>query len=163
LAMVLFSGPNRSLRAAQESPTVSADAAIPELSPLRFDSIQMLNADDGWATAFLAVSHPSDVADTNLVLRTQDGGKTWQDATPSAFNSGGSADFLDASHAWYAYLSGADYATGDFSHTVSHIWRTTNGGRSWAETVLNVPHMNGHMLEFIDPAHGWLLLLRCCA
>jgi photosystem II stability/assembly factor-like uncharacterized protein len=100
-------------------------------------SIQMLDATTGWAIA------------GNAVLRTTDGGISWQDITPpgQAFGTASATDFLTASLAWIA-LPQADQAT-------TTVFRTSDSGIHWQEATVQAPFVKH--ISFIDAQHGWML------
>jgi photosystem II stability/assembly factor-like uncharacterized protein len=100
-------------------------------------SIQMVDATIGWAMA------------GNAVLRTTDGGISWQNVTPpgQVFGTASATDFLTASLAWIA-LPQADQAT-------TTIFRTSDSGKHWQEATVQAPFVKH--ISFIDAQHGWLL------
>ena len=106
-------------------------------------------------------------------LRTDDGGRTWHDVTPSSFRSDvpvfgayppGYADFfLDDAHVWLArpYFSSREC----FDHVT--VFSTTNGGRSWRQasipmTLSGDTHLQ-MALDFIDAQHGWMTVIGSAA
>ncbi len=98
----------------------------------------MLDANTGWG-----LNGP-------LVLRTTDGGTTWYDVTPRA--AGASiigTDFSDAGHGWLATVANE---AGPLT-----IYRTADGGKSWAKTTTNLTTM-GAQVRFVDATHGWILV-----
>jgi photosystem II stability/assembly factor-like uncharacterized protein len=82
------------------------------------------------------------------IVRTNDGGVTWFNATPSASLQFGYAPFafLDAQTAWMVVPS-EDYQTGTLYHT-------TNGGSTWDATA--VPFASAS-LQFFDLNNGFAL------
>jgi photosystem II stability/assembly factor-like uncharacterized protein len=153
--------------AAPETPTpapVPEGPAIAHLSagqPVTITMLAMLDANTGWAVG--------GVSDVRLgvgdhILRTQDGGQTWQDVTPPepapAEPPGGSAIgfFKDVNSAWvvYAYFTPPS-APGNV------IWRTQDGGQTWqASQALDVSGLGDVFapsdLVFVDDQTGWLLV-----
>jgi photosystem II stability/assembly factor-like uncharacterized protein len=98
----------------------------------------MLDVKDGWGLGEAAV------------LRTADGGVTWQNATPSGVTAVGmqaSSFFLDARSGWLL-LPGPDYSPGT-------LYRTTDGGAVWTTTTF--PY-GGALIQFRDPANGAALV-----
>lgn len=98
---------------------------------------------------------------------TGDGGSTWRDVTPPAGLATANADYLlgvdfvDAQHGWIAinetFTSGSDASYGRVD-----IWRTTDGGRTWAKTQLPRARFAvvGEMMpavqfDFLDANHGF--------
>jgi len=100
-------------------------------------SLHMIDATMGWAIA------------GNAVLRTADGGSSWQDVTPpgSAFGGASVTDFLTASLAWIA-LPQANQAT-------TTIFRTSDSGKHWQESTVQAPFVK--RISFIDAQQGWIL------
>src|SRR3972149_5431074 len=122
-------------------------------------SVNMLDTNRGWA-----LGGPKGEEGLH-VLRTEDGGHSWQDVTPPEvlpppdpeypwpwFEA--TAFFLDTEHAWAAF----HLADGGMPGTV---WRTVDGGRTWDRGWGMVGNVAAHnstysVLHFVDPQHGWL-------
>ncbi len=130
--------------------------ALPTLTagqPLAVRYTKMINADEGWG-----VVNAGD--DSDYIMRTKDGGKTWFDVTPAKFTlTDATVDlnshefFPDGKHAW---LTSTD------EHG-SWIWSTQDGGNTWAQAKLLEPQGSPVLLSFADEKHGWVLLSGCCA
>jgi len=118
----------------------------------------MIDASQGWA-----------VGDQRLLV-TADGGSTWRDVTPPAPTEGGSAanllgvQFLDPDHGWVAFAEPFKLDTDPGFGRVD-VWRTTDGGQTWARSELPRAKINtaGDTLgpfsfDFIDPAHGFAFI-----
>src|SRR5579864_8846802 len=106
-------------------------------------------------------------------LRTVDGGAHWHDVSPAAMRadaprgSGARAYppaysdfFLNAEHAWMARSYSS--ATSCFDHET--VFLTSDGGRTWSKSApIDAPVRADSslqlILEFIDPRHGWLMVL----
>ena len=105
-------------------------------------AIQMMDTTTGWAGA----------ADHHI-LRTTDGGTSWQDVTPAYAHSaqavGDVEEFLSASLAWVAIAP----ANGT---PPTQVYRTTDGGQTWQMSTVPTTSQLGQ-LTFLDPQHGWLL------
>jgi photosystem II stability/assembly factor-like uncharacterized protein len=103
---------------------------IPTNSPpssFRFEDVYFLNADTGWAVN-LAYA-----ADDGYVMRTYDGGVTWDkvwDSVGIAFRDIG---FTDALHGWIGTLE-----HGINPEDTIILYQTTDGGDSWSP-VQNLP------------------------
>jgi photosystem II stability/assembly factor-like uncharacterized protein len=118
------------------SPSV-LDAPIVELPELV--SIQFVNSLDGWG-----------MTDTRVV-RTNDGGITWYDLTPSGVTETGYGAYtfaLDASHFWMQLPDYENYPNG------GTLYRTTDGGFTWSSAVTS---FSGGDFQFLDPNNGWTL------
>jgi hypothetical protein len=88
-----------------------------------------VNATRGWILASDSDSMPFSQGDGSVVLRTSDGGATWQ-KTDLGHISGAGLDALafdDATHGW---------AVGDM------VLRTTDGGATWQDAGVDVPRSN---------------------
>jgi len=102
----------------------------------------MLNASDGWALT------------ASSVLKTTDGGTSWQDVTPAnaGLNSNARGQFMNAHYAWIA-IGPANQQEG----AGIRVLRTTDGGTSWQQSTINdavvsivdVPH-------FLNASQGWI-------
>ncbi len=121
--------------------TPATTSPFPSLEPIiapQLRSFVMRNRLDGWALG------------ENVLVRTEDGGATWGNATPpglaAGFGASASLAALDADHAWL--LVALDYPTSGM------LYRTVNGGRTW--TAVPVPFSGGDM-EFLDASHGWIM------
>ena len=118
------------------APAIPTVGSLPIASSPSIRSLDMLDANIGWGST-----------DTG-VLRTNDGGITWYDASPASLNGAPfTAFFLDDKNAWLAGM-GADPTTGSIYHTI-------DGGISWNSAA--VP-FGGGSLHFVDPMNGWELV-----
>ena len=127
------------------TPTETATAtpepspAMPVYAPSDIFSINMFSPDEGWALTRYG-SH---------ILRTDDGGLTWMDATPPVLSTLTDLNlqpfFLDADTAWFTPYG---YADGVVLHT-------QDGGLTWSETPL--PFDNARFF-FLDPSSGYALV-----
>lgn len=122
-------------------------------------AVDMLDMQTGWGEWAAA----QDGISGNF-LRTQDGGKTWQDVTPPSGYPAGSRFFaLDGQHAW---ASPAEFITGE-SVDSGFVWRTVDGGTTWlasepihpqlSETAL-LESFYPQALFFLDELRGWLVV-----
>jgi len=94
---------------------------------------------------------------------TADGGSTCRDVTPpGGFVTGLlGVDFVDAAHGWVA-INEAFTSGSDASYGRVDIWRTTDGGRTWAKTQLPKARfavfgeiMPAVQFDFLDATHGF--------
>jgi len=135
---------------------------IPLLPPdqqLSITSLNMINTTNGWAVAGVE-------DDDEHILRTHDGGISWQDVTPPqmTMNCGNyplyaTGYFHNAEVAWVTYYEPV-YGRGPFG-----IWRTLDGGKTWelSSFLQRNPDTFGGLftwpiIEFIDSNHGWVLI-----
>jgi photosystem II stability/assembly factor-like uncharacterized protein len=146
--------PNSLTGTPHPSPTPRLNTPLEPGTGMLLTSIQMFDSQTGWG--FDSDYH---------ILRTRDGGKTWQDVTPpSGYYSSSGFFALDAHKAW------ATFTIGLYSNPrAAHVWRTENGGDTWArsqEIDLDLdergePYASEFYLpqgmQFIDRQTGWLL------
>jgi photosystem II stability/assembly factor-like uncharacterized protein len=76
--------------------------------------------------------------DDGLIHVTRDGGKTWQNVTPPALTSWSKVSIIDAGHfdAQTAYAAVNRIRLDDMR---PHVYRTHDGGKTWAEIVGGLP------------------------
>lgn len=76
--------------------------------------------------------------DDGLIHLTKDGGKTWKNVTPPAITSWSKISIIDASHfdVNTAYAAVNRIRCDDMR---PHIFKTTDGGRSWKEIIKGLP------------------------
>ena len=76
--------------------------------------------------------------DDGLIHVTRDGGKTWKNVTPPAISSWSKISLMDASHTDRntAYAAVNRIRCNDMR---PHIYKTTDGGKSWTEIVHGLP------------------------
>ncbi len=76
--------------------------------------------------------------DDGLIHITRDGGKTWKNVTPAAITSWSKVSLMDAGHTDKntAYAAVNRIRCNDMK---PHIYKTTDGGRSWTEIVNGLP------------------------
>ncbi len=114
-------------------PTLSA----PVVSSPAFTALHMIDVTNGWA-----------ITDTGVV-RTNDGGATWHDVTPSGVTKlgfGTTFYFLDSNHGWVIL--------GDSSSNSNTLYRTQNGGATWQSSM--VSFFMGNMV-FVSASNGWMM------
>lgn len=77
--------------------------------------------------------------DDGLIHVTRDGGKTWKNVTPPAITSWSKVSLMDASHtdANTAYAAVNRIRCNDQR---PHIYKTTDGGKTWTEIVNGLPN-----------------------
>lgn len=132
--------------------------------PAWLQSVQMTSARVGWALHW--TGNPAGSASVALVAaRTTDGGRTWTniDPRPKAliFDHPGVivSAVLRASgdrRAWLAATAGAQSGYCQIPSR-TRVFRTADGGRTWAESALIRAPGFARYLTFTDPANGWLL------
>lgn len=150
-------------------PQLQPTLIIPTLqagSSAKLLSIQMIDAQTGWAIQEESreILRPGSRTEypwplEGYILRTVDGGKTWQNASPptGAYSPGGFFA-LDANTAW-----ASDNHSGSINGMTSSLWRTSDGGRTWQPGQPFLIAETGSefywpaRMQFIDQNTGWLL------
>ncbi len=128
------------------TPTLPAPVTVapptlsePVSSAPAFTMIHMLDVMNGWA-----------ITDTGVV-RTNDGGATWHDVTPSGVTKlgfGTTFYFLDSNHGWVVSGNGqSDPPSGT-------LYRTQDGGATWQSSAVNFLMGN---LVFVNASNGWMM------
>src|SRR5271157_2851376 len=115
-------------------PTLGA----PVSSAPAFTMLRMIDATNGWA-----------ITDTGVV-RTNDGGATWHDVTPSGVTKLGFGIpfyFLDANHGWVVATDSSNPSSGT-------LYRTQDGGATWQSSAVNF--LMGTMV-FVNASNGWMM------
>jgi len=105
--------------------------------------IRMLDTTHGWALT------------ANQVLKTADGGTTWQDVTPSkaSLNSFSRGDFYNSQYAWIV-----NPPLNPNSNQV-YIWYTSDGGQHWNDSMITTQYASGaDYPHFLSISNGWLQL-----
>jgi len=76
--------------------------------------------------------------DDGLIHVTHDGGRRWTDVTPAALTPWSKVSLLEASHfdTLVAYAAVNRFRLDDLH---PHIYRTSDGGRTWSEVVEGIP------------------------
>lgn len=89
------------------------------------------------------------------VIRTTDGGKHWQNVTPTGVADVAAFYVLDENNAWLPILEKLGQTQ------VEKLWRTTDGGKTWRSALvpdaLSHGELNANMV-FIDQNTGWWLI-----
>jgi len=96
-----------------QSHTASVTTIHSNTQPKPIIAIRMLDTMHGWALT------------DNSILKTADGGISWQDVTPAnvSIHQIFGGDFMNAQYAWVTTIDQKNFSVG--------ILHTTNGGRTW--------------------------------
>ncbi len=120
--------------------TASPTRPSPNIREAQLTDIRMMDKTSGWGWAV-------DRADEGYLLRTSDGGLTWEAVSP-----GGSAKdsfFLDGQTAWVLF---SDH----------RLAQTSDAGKTWKVLhqnlmeEMNWPYPDWIRIRFVDAQHGWL-------
>ncbi|HLY13011.1 MAG TPA: YCF48-related protein [Candidatus Limnocylindrales bacterium] len=144
---------------ATAAPTPTPTAAGPTPTPAaNVGPAGIIDAEHGWA-----------VGDQRLLV-TADGGASWRDVNPPAPTTGGvpanllNVEFLDPDHGWVAVAEPFKLAT-DPSFGRIDVWRTTDGGLTWAKSTLPKAKINNagdtlppFSFDFLDLTHGFAFI-----
>jgi photosystem II stability/assembly factor-like uncharacterized protein len=133
----------------------------PAQQPLVLSYIQMMTTADGWAM---------ERGGEERILRTADGGLTWNDVSvpadrnPADRNPGvtpspaESAYFMNLTDAWAASAAITLSPTGSLTSTVT-VYRTIDGGNTWEPgTPFEVPGEGPGSLTFLNTQYGWTMI-----
>lgn len=128
--------------------------------PLPFARMQMFDTKTGWgivgSQAYLVYSY--------YVVRSDDGGRTWTDASPNLGDKASiqAAFFLDSRRAWVL----VDNNTTVTQAANARVAWTSDGGKTWTEgntlgkinpRGTGTPSLSSlQQILFIDPQHGWV-------
>jgi len=115
------------------------ESIAPIVSDPQLFSIQFISSLDGWG-----------ITETEVV-RTDDGGETWNNVTPDGLTDVGYStvrDFLDANHAWLLIVDQNNFPFG------GTLYATEDGGNTW--TISATPFSSGYM-KFLDADNGWMM------
>ena len=137
-------------RAATTTPAPTRAAtptpAPPAGSYQLINALWMSDATTGWARTT-----------TYRLLRTTDGGKSWQDVTPP-YPASSSGQFppafasLTGSVAWVAVSEKLPDGT-----IAGVVFRTSDGGHSWQQATLPTSQLGPSQVQFVNAQDGWVL------
>jgi photosystem II stability/assembly factor-like uncharacterized protein len=144
------------------TPYVALSTPIAGLEqPLTLTSLKMFDALNGWAAAI------GDNDNAPHLLRTRDGGTTWQERTPAGMTAEtGFTDSiiifttLDLNTVWATLSSQSPSPV----LTSLIAWQTVDGGATWSSsdplpvTDLSVEFFMPDLFGFSDRSNGWLLV-----
>ena len=132
-------------------PPAPPPSRLAPVTPLWFESLQMVSPRTGWAIRWTENPGVLDSA-TLAPTRTTDGGRTWTDVTPAAARS-----LLIATRGAVLFALNAERAWLVISSKVSTVFVTSDGGRNWTHS----PPIHGlgepSSLDFVDVSHGWMM------
>ena len=158
VCMLMLSACNVSVTSFPASPVTTVEVKATEIPPTPFPDtpappviaapqvespalleVHFLNELDGWGVS------------ESWIVRTNDGGITWYNVTPTELEEVGSAVetfILDKDHAWIQKP--------DFNNFPNNglLYHTADGGLTW--NISSTPFSGGD-LSFIDPRNGWML------
>lgn len=132
---------------AEIPPPIDYENALPRYAAgteLKITLMGMTEATTGWAIG-------QKFGDSDHILKTEDGGKTWWDVTPpeTAPPSGevlhAEAFFIDKSTAWVSFKP------------YEIVWRTTDAGITWQPARVPMAGNLGATLWFLDAENGWMM------
>jgi len=127
----------------EESIAIPLPAGLPVVDAPALIFVDFQDAAHGWGLASTG---------TGSIVRSEDGGATWLDVTPSRLTEVGYAthlSILDVNTVW-ALIPNADFVTGT-------LYRTADGGATWTS---NPVPFGGADVQFLDPGVGRALADR---
>ncbi len=140
-----------------QQPTLPPTPSIQTGQEKQITHLKMMDSEIGWAVYAQPFTRP----DGSQIIRTMDGGLTWQDVTPPATT--GISDvravfFMDPAK---AVIVTQPVPVSQSATTEIVAWKTEDGGQFWVagEPVsfnLSSPLFYPDELMFVDPGHGWL-------
>jgi photosystem II stability/assembly factor-like uncharacterized protein len=136
--------------------TVSSGEAVKSVATVRttVGPTRLVSPGFGYSVAYRTVSRSATVK-TEISLFVYENGR-WRNATPPTLRADGidgidDVAFTDRLHGWVAAYNCATVAV--------HLYRTSDGGRSWQSLGTPTDHSCGGgptFLSFIDDGHGWM-------
>lgn len=141
---------------------------LPDTAP-PVNGVSFADSDNGWAAGQLGIHHTTDgganwtlqhssdplvlirftdaqhgwaAGTVQVLLRTTDGGNTWNVLPATGLVDVSDMEFSDAHHGWAVNLNGNAY-------------RTTNGGDSWQSMTITDGRLFGRV-DFVDSLRSWL-------
>lgn len=145
---------------AQDLPHSSTFGQVVD-NPQAFNRVQMIDSNVGWAQ----FQQLSGTGPTGMVIRTEDGARTWRNVSPALPDSETihSAQFLDSIHAWVLVDQISPAGPPALQTRISRVAWTEDAGKTWRESAALGP-ANPVMplgadrlgLTFADSQHGWV-------
>ena len=124
---------------APENTLLPAEINAPIVDSPSIISIEMLDELNGWGLT------------ETQVVRTNDGGVTWYNVTPTGLAEAGysvSTDFFDVRNAWVQFPDPNNFPNG------GTLYHTSDGGITWSSN--STPFSDGNM-AFVDLNNGWMM------
>lgn len=151
---------------ATSTPEVTATPTLPPVvsythfaagTNLNIYSLRMFDTQQGWSVA-------GDDGNADHILRTADGGLSWQDITPpedapTAPDAKAAVGyFLDSTNGWVIYYT-TNLSISNAQKPV--IWHTSDGGTTWKSSAsLDLSSLETFVvdrMQFVDQNNGWFL------
>ncbi len=105
----------------------------------RYRDINFLDKNTGFV-----VGGRGDLGSIGILLKTEDGGETWQDVAPQDVHTLTHISIVDEENIWVCGFGGT-------------ILSTTDIGLTWTIRKLNVPYVSYlTSIQFVDQFHGWV-------
>ena len=139
------------------SEVVSVKEDLPPRQTVRLSSARMWDGQNGWGTDW-----------RGRILRTEDGGATWRDVSPSGLERCDGRLFpqqVEAFAALRAAVAITCYTTGPDGHWAKEsgqvmLLQTSDGGQSWHSAVIDsgFAFASPQDLFLLDDRHAWFLV-----
>lgn len=119
------------------------------------EHMDFINKDTGWIIGIVGSKDSQNSGTRLLVLKTKDGGVSWQRQFDKKYNEGpiGSVDidFTDASNGWFL--------TSDMASWNGELYYTSDSGNSWKKVNdIKCVRPTPTQLDFINASTGWIPL-----
>ena len=124
-----------------------------------FRGVVFVNANSGWATSIRGVHQNERTGETDdwqgSIWHTSDGGQSWiRQILPDSASLLNRIDFVDEQQGWAVGIRRVRQDALGPQHSAV-VYRTTDGGQTWAEAYNPDLAMTLTGVDFVDAANGW--------
>ena len=107
-----------------------------------YEGIHFVNANIGWAVGW-----------DGLIIKTTDGGQTWNTQTSGTPENLQEVYFIDQNNGW---------VIGDWNNLGNTLLKTTNGGSTWQLTDPDLTTKRYYEdIQFVGSSNGWIVGASC--
>jgi photosystem II stability/assembly factor-like uncharacterized protein len=127
-----------------------------------FRGVVFVDPNNGWATSIKGVHRDDRTGEDNdwqgSVWHTGDGGQTWgRQSLPESASLLNRIDFVDSQHGWAVGLKRSGQQDYSGPQHAAAIYRTTDGGQTWAEAYAPDLAITLTGVDFVDADNGWVV------